>query len=72
VSRIETGRENTRESRLRIRKTRKKNKKEEFTGSMGNMAPGNSFPQICVVSENEFALITLWVQEYEGSPPFSN
>jgi hypothetical protein len=26
-------------------------KKEEFTGFMGNMLPGNSFPQICVVSE---------------------
>jgi hypothetical protein len=25
-------------------------KKEEFTGLMGHMEPGNSFPQICVVS----------------------
>jgi hypothetical protein len=25
-------------------------KKEEFTGLMFYMAPGNSFPQICVVS----------------------
>jgi len=25
-------------------------KKEEFTGLMGHMVPGNSFPQICVVS----------------------
>jgi len=25
-------------------------KKEEFPGIMGNMLPGNSFPQICVVS----------------------
>jgi hypothetical protein len=27
-----------------------KKKKEEFPGVMGNMLPGNSFPQICVVS----------------------
>jgi hypothetical protein len=33
-------------------------KKEEFPGFMGNMAPGNSFPQICVVSVSENALIT--------------
>jgi hypothetical protein len=25
-------------------------KKEEFPGIKGNMLPGNSFPQICVVS----------------------
>jgi hypothetical protein len=25
-------------------------KKEEFPGSMRNILPGNSFPQICVVS----------------------
>jgi hypothetical protein len=28
-------------------------KKEEFPGFMENMLPGNSFPQICVVSVNE-------------------
>jgi len=28
----------------------KNEKKEEFPGIMGNMLPGNSFPQICVVS----------------------
>jgi hypothetical protein len=28
-------------------------KKEEFPGFMENMRPGNSFPQICVVSVNE-------------------
>jgi hypothetical protein len=28
-------------------------KKEEFPGIMENMRPGNSFPQICVVSVNE-------------------
>jgi hypothetical protein len=30
-----------------------KKKKEEFTGFMENMLPGNSFPQICVVSVNQ-------------------
>jgi hypothetical protein len=33
-------------------------KKEEFPGFMRNMGPGNSFPQICVVSVCENALIT--------------
>jgi hypothetical protein len=28
-------------------------KKEEFPGFMENMLPGNSFPQICVVSVNK-------------------
>jgi hypothetical protein len=28
-------------------------KKEEFPGFMENMLPGNSFPQICVVSVNQ-------------------
>jgi hypothetical protein len=31
----------------------KKEKKEEFPGLMENMLPGNSFPQICVVSVNK-------------------
>jgi hypothetical protein len=30
-----------------------KKKKEEFPGFMENMLPGNSFPQICVVSVNQ-------------------
>jgi hypothetical protein len=30
-----------------------KAKKEEFPGIMENMPPGNSFPQICVVSVNK-------------------
>jgi len=47
-------------------------KKEEFPGFMGNMLPGNSFPQICVVSGNEFLLVTVWVQEYEGLQHLSN
>ena len=33
--------------------TCKNQKKEEFPGLMENMIPGNSFPQICVVSVNE-------------------
>jgi len=31
----------------------KKTKKEEFPGIMEDMLPGNSFPQICVVSVNK-------------------
>jgi hypothetical protein len=30
-----------------------KEKKEEFPGLMDYMIPGNSFPQICVVSVND-------------------
>jgi hypothetical protein len=33
--------------------SREKEKKEEFPGFMENMLPGNSFPQICVVSVKE-------------------
>jgi hypothetical protein len=33
-------------------------KKEEFSGFMRCMGPENSFPQICVVSEDEFVLVT--------------
>ncbi len=33
--------------------TCKNQKKEEFPGLMENMIPGNSFPQICVVSVNK-------------------
>jgi hypothetical protein len=29
-------------------------KKKEFTGAMRSMLPGNSFPQICVVSESDY------------------
>jgi hypothetical protein len=29
-------------------------KKEEFPGFMVHMQPGNSFPQICVVSESDY------------------
>jgi hypothetical protein len=31
---------------------RRKTKKEEFPGTMRSMPTGNSFPQICVVSEH--------------------
>jgi hypothetical protein len=31
----------------------RKQKKEEFPGITENMLPGNSFPQICVVSVNK-------------------
>ena len=37
---------------LRV-ETRATDKKEEFPGLMENMLPGNSFPQICVVSVNK-------------------
>jgi hypothetical protein len=33
----------------------RKGKKEEFPGLMQNMLPGNSFPQICVVSVHHLA-----------------
>jgi hypothetical protein len=33
---------------------RRDKKKEEFPGFMQNMLPANSFPQICVVSGNEY------------------
>jgi hypothetical protein len=48
-----------------------KTKKEEFPGIMENMLPENSFPQICVVSENEFLRSVEIKQEYERSVVFS-
>ena len=42
-------------------------KKEEFLGIMENMLSRNSFPQICVVSVNQFLRIAEIRQEYEGS-----
>jgi hypothetical protein len=42
-------------------------KKEEFPGIMENMLPGNSFPQICVVSVNKSVGKVLIGQEYIGS-----
>jgi hypothetical protein len=49
-----------------------KGKKEEFPGFMENMLPGNSFPQICVVSVNKFVEIAYFTQEYRRSVAISN
>jgi hypothetical protein len=38
----------------------------------GNMLPGNSFPQICVVSVNSIVEITILAQEYLRVLAFSN
>jgi hypothetical protein len=50
----------------------KEMKKEEFPGIMRNMPPGNSFPQICVVSVNKSVEIRQIPQEYGRSMPISN
>jgi hypothetical protein len=47
-------------------------KKEEFTGIMGNMLPGNSFPQICVVSVNEYVENSGIMQRHRRIVPLSN
>ena len=47
-------------------------KKEEFPGNMENMRPGNSFPQICVVSVNEYVDNETFSQGYERTQCFSN
>jgi hypothetical protein len=39
-------------------------KKEEFPGYMEAMQPGNSFPQICVVSEIHFVEVVEKPQDY--------
>jgi len=39
--------------------TSKDQKKEEFPGFMENMLPGNSFPQICVVSVHIMPIINI-------------
>jgi hypothetical protein len=49
-----------------------KKKKEEFPGLMENMLPGNSFPQICVVSVNKFVEKANFLQEYGGTVAESN
>src|ERR1039458_816654 len=51
---------------------RQKRKKEEFPGIMENMLPGNSFPQICVVSVNQSVEIAYVTQEYRRSVDVSN
>jgi hypothetical protein len=47
-------------------------KKEEFSGTMENMPPENSFPQICVVSVNHSVEIKSLTQEYLRSVALSN
>jgi hypothetical protein len=39
---------------------------------MENMLPGNSFPQICVVSRDQFVEIALRIQEHRRSVTESN
>jgi hypothetical protein len=51
---------------------REKTKKEEFPGIMENMLPGNSFPQICVVSVNKYVGNVYLTQEYRRSVAISN
>ena len=51
---------------------REKTKKEEFPGIMENMLPGNSFPQICVVSVNKSVGNAYLTQEYRRSVAISN
>ena len=58
-----------RKERLSVRAAEKK---KEFTGLMNTMAPGNSFPQICVVSINKIVEKTIMAQEYLRPMTFSN
>jgi hypothetical protein len=48
---VEVTGETSRSSRPESNTEREKQKKEEFPGTMQCMPAGNSFPQICVVSE---------------------
>jgi hypothetical protein len=50
----------------------KKTKKEEFLGTMENMLSRNSFPQICVVSVNQFVGNRDFNQEHVRSRALSN
>jgi hypothetical protein len=50
----------------------KKRKKEEFPGRMESMLPGNSFPQICVVSINHFVENADLIQEHGRIVVLSN
>jgi hypothetical protein len=47
-------------------------KKEEFPGNMENMLPGNSFPQICVVSVYKHVGNRELIQRHFGSVAESN
>ena len=58
--------------RMVFRQGSEKAKKEEFPGAMENMPPGNSFPQICVVSVNEYVEISDVTQEHIGSANLGN
>jgi hypothetical protein len=49
-----------------------KRKKEEFPGIMGNMLPGNSFPQICVVTVLNTPYNQGFAQDYGRSIDLSN
>jgi hypothetical protein len=60
------------ERRTLSRQGSEKTKKEEFPGVMENMPPGNSFPQICVVSVNKYVEIAGKTQEYLGSAHLGN
>ena len=55
-----------------FRQGSEKTKKEEFPGAMENMPPGNSFPQICVVSVNEYVEIAYATQGYRRSTSLGN
>jgi hypothetical protein len=50
-----------------MRFSRETAKKEEFPGFMVRMQPGNSFPQICVVSVNKSVEKPRSSQEYGSS-----
>jgi hypothetical protein len=52
--------------------SREKEKKEEFPGFMENMPPGNSFPQICVVSVNKSVGKLFLVQRHDRARAKSN
>ena len=47
-------------------------KKEEFPGHTDDVLPGNSFPQICVVSRDSFLEVAVSVQEYGRTMDQSN
>jgi hypothetical protein len=47
-------------------------KKEEFPGPMDDTRPGNSFPQICVVSVNDSVGNEVSIQEHGRIVPLGN
>ncbi|HEY1902077.1 MAG TPA: hypothetical protein VGG56_06590 [Terracidiphilus sp.] len=52
------------ETQDRFSRSAARKKKEEFPGLMENMRPGNSFPQICVVSVNDYVEKSSLLQEH--------